>query len=172
MDELSRPKQLVPLGAIKHRTHQTLLALFDRAEPTPPTSIFPNDQVARMFRQLAVHDRRHLIAVYERCDQAGLAPETCLAGLLHDIGKASLAGRNVSVIDRVRHVLRDHSACMDQMQPLTGPELARRHAEIGAERLRAVGVGERVCWLVHYHDDESILDEQLNRLQAIDNATP
>jgi putative nucleotidyltransferase with HDIG domain len=111
------------------------------------------------------------MAVHAEALAQGLEPETCQAALLHDIGKASLAGEHVTTVERILNVLpmRMHP---ERSNRVTGINLARHHAVIGAERLRALGVDERVCWLVEHHDDDSAADAQLRLLQAIDNATP
>jgi putative nucleotidyltransferase with HDIG domain len=151
--------------------HQTALAVFGAHAPEIGSEHFPNDEVYRLFMSLAAHDRRHLIAVYNLAREQGLEPATCQAALLHDIGKASLAGRKVHTHERILHVL-PIGLHPEQEPHVSGVGLARHHAAIGAERLRALGVDERVCWLVAHHDQVDTGDTELAALQAIDNATP
>ena len=154
----------------RHRLAQTRVALLGATAPASPIDALPNQAVLDLFNSLSAHDRRHLIAVYERACQDELAADTCLAGLLHDIGKVSLSGRQVHIHERILHVLpigRHPKHC----PRVSGIDLTRHHAAIGAARLRALGVSERVCWLVEHHADLFTADPQLQALQIIDNAT-
>lgn len=156
---------------IGHRVHQTALAIFGAHAPDVDPDLFPSDAVYRLFLSLAAHDRRHLIAVHRLAVAEGLDVATCQAALLHDIGKASLAGRHVHTHERILHVL-PIGLHPDLDTHVSGVGLARHHAAIGADRLRALGVDERVCWLVEHHDQTGTADAQLEALQRIDNATP
>jgi hypothetical protein len=154
------------------RLVQTLRALVYRRRPSEIPTVFPNEQVRRLFRTLSAHDQRHLIMVYEHCLAAGLARETCLAGLLHDIGKASLAGRSIPVLARISQVIWATPTGQGADSWITPRSLAAHHARSGAVRLRALAVDERVCWLVEDHDDGTPGDIELDQLRVIDNSTP
>jgi putative nucleotidyltransferase with HDIG domain len=168
---VSEPHDASPLIGAFHRVRQTCLALTRRSAPAISADVFPNDLVYCLFMSLAAHDRRHLIAVYHQALKQNLDNATCQAALLHDIGKTSLAGRRVYTHERILHVL-PIGLHPEQDDRVSGVGLARHHAAIGAERLRALGVEERVCWLVQNHDQRNIDDPQLAAFQVIDNATP
>ena len=159
------------LQQIKLRTTQTLLALRVRNPSEIDVNWFPNRPTCRLFCSLPVHDQRHLVAVHAEAVARGLDSETCVAALLHDIGKVSLSGRGIRVYERILHVM-PLAPRPDRQAVASGIELANYHAQIGADRLRALGVGERICWLVEHHDDPASHDPQLHALQEIDNATP
>ena len=135
-------------------------------------------RTARLFAALAAYDRRHLVAVHLACVDAGLSADIAAAGLIHDIGKSSLSGRQVSLVDRgLRVVLtgvrRDTSPRVVR-EPVTGWRLglalAERHAEIGAARLAALGWPDSVVAAVRDHESSDAVGE-LATLLAIDHAT-
>ena len=163
-----------------HRFHQIWLALTLRAAPEFDSRLFPNELVCRLFHGLHPHDQRHLIAVYGKAVAAGLPPDVCTAGLLHDIGKVTLAGTRISLAARIAHVLLQHfsPALEARLIQGSGPwlgvglRLAQNHGRLGADRLRALTVDLRICEIVERHDDCSYPDHAVHLLQEIDSATP
>lgn len=169
-----------PRRPLFHRLHQISLALRQRTAPTAPPDLFPNQATWRLFRDLHAHDQRHLLAVYRKAVTAGLPTLVCQAGLLHDIGKVTLTRTRISLVARIAHVLLGRlfpvlgKSIAANSSPWTGVgmRLAADHARIGADRLRALGVDERICHIVEVHDDSSQSDPDIRRLQGIDSATP
>ena len=165
---------------VVHRLHQIWLALTLRDSPTVDLALFPSEHVWLLFRDLHPHDQRHLIAVYDKAIAAGLSPEVCQAGLLHDIGKVTLAGTRISLAARITHVLLQRFAPSFESQliqrssplPWVGLRLAGEHGRLGANRLRALAVDPVICEIVERHDDCSNPDPAVRLLQEIDSATP
>jgi hypothetical protein len=163
-----------------HRLHQIWLALTLRTAPDVDPTLLPNEHVCRLFQGLHPHDQRHLIAVYEKAVAAGLPPDVCTAGLLHDIGKVTLAGTRISLAARIAHVLLQHfSPSLEaRMIERSGPwlgvglRLAKNHGHLGADRLRALAVEPGICEIVERHDDCTHPDPAVRLLQEIDSATP
>ena len=162
--------------SLVHRIQQTFLALYVRQIPAIPDTLFSDDLVRRLFVTLSAHDQRHLLAVHRKARQRGYDELTCSAALLHDVGKASLAGRHVSVMARILNVVQESVRVGNGS---TGPPLQidnyalnRSHGALGAARLRALGLSESVCALVEMHDCPDPTDERLIRLQQLDNTTP
>ena len=146
-------------------------------EPTPELDSTP--RTARLFAALTAHDQRHLVAVHRACAAEGLSADIATAGLLHDIGKASLSGRRVTLLDRsLRVVLVGVSP--DLLARLIadpapgwrlGLLLADRHAALGAGRLAALGWPSAVVAAVRDHEVGPPSCE-LATLRRIDDATP
>jgi hypothetical protein len=165
---------------IAHRLHQIALALRRRSAPPVDPSLFPSHAAWLLFRDLHVHDQRHLVEVYRKARAAGLDDDLCAAALLHDIGKVTLTGTRISLPARIAHVLLGRLAPPMRGSPMlervpwlgVGLRLAERHAGYGAERLRAVGVADSICGIVASHDVEPHPDERVRRLQEIDSTTP
>jgi hypothetical protein len=166
--------------ALTHRLHQIALALIVRTAPAVDRRLFPNDAVWRLFDGLHAHDQRHLLAVYRKAVDAGLPEPVCTAGLLHDIGKVTLAGTRISLAARIAHVILQRAApdveirLIDRSGPWLGVglRLAHEHGTLGANRLRALAVDSRICEIVAHHDDTTLSDPPICRLQEIDSATP
>jgi putative nucleotidyltransferase with HDIG domain len=126
------------------------------------------------------HDQRHLLEVHCKAQSAGLTDEVITAGLLHDIGKVTLTGARISLPARIAHVLLGRLAPQLRGSPTlarvpwlgVGLRLAERHAQYGAERLRALGVNESICRIVETHDLPNQNNPEMRALQAIDSATP
>jgi hypothetical protein len=163
-----------------HRLHQIWLALTLRTPPHIDSTLLPNEHVRLLFNGLHPHDQRHLIAVYEKAVAAGLPPNVCTAGLLHDIGKVTLAGTRISLAARIAHVLlqRFSPSLEARLIQRSGPwlgvglRLAQNHGRLGADRLRALAVDTWICEIVERHDDCSYPDHTVHLLQEIDSATP
>jgi len=132
-----------------------------------------------MLQSLSAHDRRHLVSAYTSACERTSDNELRLAALLHDIGKATLSGRQISLATRVLAVL----TCASQRRQAGAPHscpagswfagmwLAEHHARIGADRLRALGIAEEICWLVEHHGDAGIGDGAQTLLRDIDHAS-
>jgi len=133
----------------------------------------------RRFLALAPSDQRHLLAVYRALRAAGAAEETCVAGLLHHIGKADELGR-VRTTDRILNVLlrRYRPGWLAELavrssvpRPLRGLRLAAHHAAMGATFAASCGYNERIVWLIRHHDArDRTHDPQLALLVAADDA--
>ena len=161
-----------------HRIRQGLHALTISDPPSTPQSI-SDDRVVLLFESLSVRDRYHLVAAYEIALLKTSDPVVQLATLLHDFGKVTLSGKRISLPARVVAVLDDRlpGRVRELIRPklsgawLTGPWLAEHHAQLGAERLRALGIAEDVCWLVENHDIHDLADRRLELLRDIDSST-
>lgn len=116
-----------------------------------------------LLARLSSFDRSHLVAVHDTlvamgCDDADILR----AALLHDVGKADDRGR-VRLLHRVVKVLGERwcPRCLERVARRDGGWLghgvwlATRHAENGAILARDAGASERVCELIHLHDDSS-----------------
>ena len=132
-----------------------------------------------MFEVLDARDRSHLLAAYQVSLETADDRVVQLAALLHDIGKATLSGKRISLVARVCVVLLPAlpGELRGRVRPdrdgawLTGWWLAKHHARLGAERLRALGVSEEVCRLVELHDSINVADDRLKLLRDIDSGT-
>jgi hypothetical protein len=140
-------------------------------EQLPPT-------IRAAFWDLHRFDQRHLICVHQRLREQGVADhDVLLAGLLHDVGKVSFRVRPGS-IDRALKVLLARFAPGLLSRVTASPRrwnrglyVAVHHPRLGAERLRALGANERVCWLVARHEDApEVVDAALRVLQEADCA--
>ena len=160
------------------RIRQGLRAIW-RTDPLPAPERLTCERQLLLFDSLSPHDRHHLGVAYESALDRTDDPDVQLAALLHDLGKVTLSGKRISLPARVIAVLGNHvpSKLRERLRPkrsgawLTGPWLAEHHARLGAERLRALGVREDVCWLVENHDDYDIADRRLELLREIDSST-
>ena len=144
-----------------------------------PSELASAPRTARLFADLAPHDRRHLVAVHHECVASGISREVATAGLLHDIGKASLSGRQVNLLDRTVRVVmarwRFDSLSVLGRAPAPGWRLglvlAHRHAAFGADRLAALGWPESIVLAVREHESDAAEGERAT-LRRIDDATP
>jgi hypothetical protein len=167
--------------------HGRIRQFYDMLRPdtlTPPAlpddvRALLTDQMVSRFRALAVGDQRHLLAVYGELRIAGADDDTCVAGLLHDVGKADGSCR-VRTMDRVINVLL-RRYCPEWRERLaqrrTPPRLLRGlhlavvHAEIGATLVALHGYNPRISWLIRHHERCDIAhDDQLALLIAADDA--
>ena len=162
-----------------HRLRQGVRALLVPADVASPTALSNTPVTAAMFAVLAAHDRRHLTAVQAACLASDLSDEVVSAGLLHDVAKASLSGRTVSVVDRSLHVILGGltPGLLSRLaeEPAGGVrlgfQLALHHPALGAGRLAALGWPSPVTDLVRDHASPEPSAE-LAALQLIDDATP
>lgn len=162
-----------------HRLRQVGAALGDRAIPVVPDELAATPRTAHLFATLATHDQRHLLAVHRACVAAGLPTAIAMAGLLHDIGKASLSERRVNLLDRsLRVVLRRISPGLlirwtREPAPTwrLGLHLAERHPALGADRLSALGWQATVVSAVYDHEGDNAAGV-LATLRQIDDSAP
>lgn len=162
-----------------HRLRQGLSALVVREAGPLPTPLVATARTARLFTALAPHDQRHLTAVHAACFTAGLSTDMATAGLLHAIGRCSLSGRRVTLVDRTLRVLMERlSPRLPRWvarRPGTGPTLglamAIDHADRGASRLSALGWPASIVLAVREHESDDAEGDRA-ALRRIDDATP
>jgi predicted HD phosphohydrolase len=133
-----------------------------------------------LFDRLPVHDRRHLVAVTLKLQQAGVDDRDLLvASLLHDVGKADERG-HVTLMHRIAKVM------LEEVSPQTldwlarpgngrlrhGFQLAVEHASLGAAQAERAGCSARAVWLIRNHESMGSPDPELRQLIAIDQVTP
>jgi hypothetical protein len=161
-----------------HRLRQGLHAL-KLADTLPTPASLPGERIVHLFESLSARDRHHLVTVYQAARKRTGDTNFHLAALLHDLGKVTLSGQQISLPARTFAVLATllPRRVRDRLRPerdgawLTGPWLAEHHARLGADRLRALGVSEAVCQLVEHHDSHDFADERLCLLREIDSTT-
>ena len=181
MIRMAAHRLLAPTHRVAYRLEQGLGALRARV-PLDRDAILSSALTmsqAAAFCALPAHDQAHLCQVYRLVLAQGAAGDDLLAAaLLHDIAKAGPDGR-VRLPDRVARVVLKRLAprLLDRLTRLpaprwrTGLALAVRHPHLGAERARALGCSERICWLIaHHHDEPPVDDPDLLRLIAADHA--
>lgn len=125
------------------------------------------------YRAMDARDRDHACRVARRllARHPDAESSTVRAALLHDVGKAE---RPYRVWERVLvHVWTPAGDAAERLwEPLRGAwRVHAAHAALGAARLRALGVDERVVDLVARHHEPPADDEELRRLVAADEAT-
>jgi hypothetical protein len=161
-----------------HRVRQGLQAL-KLADPPPIPALLKTERLALLFEALSSRDRHHLTIAYQAALSRSSDSELHLAALLHDLGKVTLSGKQISHPARVVAVLAEHlpRRLRNRLRSeeggawLTGLWLAEHHGRLGADRLRALGVSETICWLVEHHDNHELADERLTLLREIDSET-
>ena len=133
-----------------------------------------------VFDRLAIHDRRHLVAVARELEHLDLDNDDLIvAGLLHDIGKANDRDQ-VTLVDRILRVFLGRVApgFLERFARPNGIGIRRRlylalhHARLGAVLAEQNGCSERTVWLIKNHDVSDPTDPDLRRLAEIDRATP
>src|ERR1700730_1132910 len=95
-------------------------------------------ELGGLFLRMAVRDQKHALRVLHRLDDAG--PLLCQAALLHDVGKAEAP---LGTMGRSLVVLAEATGTVAVLRrlPVMGVRASRylRHAQIGAEMLKAAG---------------------------------
>lgn len=133
----------------------------------------------REFRRLPTFDQRHLICVHDTLVRNGHRDRDLLvAGLLHDIGKASdrqqvrFVHRAVKVVlkGRFDRLLARLSGSPEDPRR-SGIALAVHHPAIGASTARRLGCSPATCRLIAEHEQlASEADDLLVALQRADRA--
>jgi HD domain len=129
---------------------------------------------------LNAFDQTHLVRVWQWLVDLAVEDQDLLtAGLLHDVGKVDGNAR-VRLVDRgLKVVLRAAwPGLLDRLSRPGGPRwaaglyLAVHHPELGAQRARALGCSERVCWLIEHHETQPDFgDPGLRLLRQADRAS-
>ena len=170
--------RLAPVNALRHLAglvRRTLVGL-------APGFARPDDafalrwlaaREADAYRAMDPRDRDHACRVAHRllARHPDAEPRTVRAALLHDVGKAE---RPYRVWERVLvHVWTPGPGALERFPAAWRGawRVHAEHAELGAGRLRALGVDARVVELVARHHEPSAGDEELRRLAAADGAT-
>ena len=161
-----------------HRVRQAATVLLGRRDDELPAALGATPRTARLFAALDPHDRRHLVDVHRACIAEGLSADIAMAGLLHDIGKASLSGRRVNLLDRSLRVIltrfspRFLRRWSREPSPSwrVGLHLAEEHARLGASRIAALGWSDSVVGAVREHES-TLAAGELATLQRIDDST-
>ena len=152
--------------------------LLKRGDDKLPDALGATPRTARLFATLDSHDRRHLVDVHRACIAEGLSADATMAGLLHDIGKVSLSGRRVNLLDRALRVtlsrFRPWLLWLLSREPApawrVGLYLTEEHARLGASRLAALGWPDSIAGAVRGHESK-LADGELAALQRIDDST-
>ena len=163
---------------MRHRLRQGWTSLILRNAAPHPAPLADTPRTARLFSALAPHDRRHLVAVHRACVGEGVSLDVAMAGLLHDIGKASLSRRRVMLVDRVVRVTlaRWQPNLLSRLCAAPAPGrrlglvLADGHAGVGADRLAALGWSGPIVAAVRNHESDTA-EGELATLRRIDDAT-
>ena len=130
-----------------------------------------------LVRPLAVADRAHLLAVYQRLQRLGCRDgDVFTAGLLHDVGKVDgdvrvgLVHRTVAVLlGAISPKLLDRLARSEAGHWRRSFQLVNMHPRRGAQLARDAECSQRVCWLIeHHHDASADGDAGLRLLQQAD----
>jgi len=170
--------RLAPVNALRHLAglvRRTLVGLSPGlARPDDGFALrWLEEREADAYRAMDPRDRDHACRVARRllACHPDADPRTVRAALLHDVGKSE---RPYRVWERVLvHVWTPDPAAAGRFPAaLRGAwRVHAEHAELGAGRLRALGVDARVVELVARHHEAPTGDEELRRLAAADEAT-
>ena len=159
-----------------YRTRQLIGALnpsIGRSERSEAEQLL-GPRLWALFESMSKRDQRHCLDVYRTLkEQAHTDPDLLIAALLHDSGKAALAGVKVKLWHRVAYVLLAAGA------PWALRRLARgrsglaaldQHAERGALVAEALGASRAVVELIHTHEDVGPVDERQRLLRIVDDS--
>jgi putative nucleotidyltransferase with HDIG domain len=124
-------------------------------------------ELGELFLHMAVRDQQHALRVLHRLHDAG--PLLCQAALLHDVGKADAP---LGTVGRSLVVLAEATGTLPPLRrlPLVGGRFSRylRHAEIGAEMLKAAGADPDLVEIVAEHEAGRPARPETASLQAVD----
>jgi len=127
-----------------------------------------------LFDSMSKRDQRHSLDVYRTLkDQGHTDPDLRIASLLHDSGKAALAGVKVRLWHRIAYVLLDAGAPW-ALRRLTkgsgGLAALNEHPERGALIAEALGAPPSVVELIRRHEGSASVDERQRLLRIADDS--
>ena len=158
-----RTRQLI--GALKSRVDSIELA--EAEQLLGPT-------LSSLFESMTKRDQRHSLDVYRTLKGQGRTDRDLLiASLLHDSGKAALAGVKVRLWHRVAYVLLEAGAPWGLRRLATGRSglaALSQHAERGALVAEALGAPVAVVELIRWHEDDGTVDERQWLLRLADDS--
>ena len=127
-----------------------------------------------LFESMSKRDQRHSLDVYRTLKDRGCTDRDLLvASLLHDSGKAALAGVRVKLWHRVAYVLLAAGAPWALRRLARGPiglAALNQHAERGALVAEALGAPLAVVELIRSHEDVGPVDERQRLLRMADDS--
>jgi len=146
-----------------YRTRQLVSALNPRVTETECEAAqrVLGDRLYPLFESMQPADQRHCLDVFERLLQDG-SPDAAMlqAALIHDCGKGSLAGAEITIPDRVAFVLlTPFPRALDVAAKRGGIAALRDHAAVTLELGRAHGASDDVLALI----------EEMDGLRAVSN---
>jgi len=127
-----------------------------------------------LFESMSTRDQRHGLDVYRTLkDQGHTDPDLLIASLLHDSGKAALAGVKVRLWHRIAFVLLEAGApwaLRRLARGRSGLAALNQHAERGAVVAEALGAPVAVVELIRRHEDVGSLDKRQQLLRIADDS--
>ena len=124
-------------------------------------------ELGGLYLRMAVRDQKHALRVLHRLDNAG--PLLSQAALLHDVGKAEAP---LGTVGRSLVVLAETTGTVALLRrlPVVGVRASRylRHAQIGAEMLKAAGAAPELVEIVAEHQASRPDHPETVSLQAVD----
>ena len=158
-----RTRQLI--GALKPRVDS-----IERAEAEQ----LLGPKLSSLFESMSTRDQRHSLDVHRKLKHQGHTDRDLLiASLLHDSGKAALAGVKVRLWHRVAYVLLEAGAPWGLRRLATGRSglaALSQHAERGALVAEALGAPVAVVELIRRHEDDGTVDERQRLLRLADDS--
>jgi hypothetical protein len=127
-----------------------------------------------LFESMSKRDQRHGLDVYRTLKEQGHTDSDLLiASLLHDSGKAAVAGVRVKLWHRIAFVLLEAGApwaLRRLARGRSGLAALNQHAERGALVAGALGAPVAVVELIRRHEDTNALDERQRLLRIADDS--
>lgn len=175
------------LGRVRYRVRQFLRGFRGRLSDEEIVAVrsLLSERELSLFAEMDRRDQRHsvdLLRYLERPSSEPPSGDLRRAALLHDVGKGRLAVW-VRVLFVLANAVSERLARRFEREGAPGLRGAfwriRYHASLGAIRLTALGVEQRVVELVRYHTAEErrvlprqlVNDAELARLIEADEAT-
>jgi hypothetical protein len=159
-----------------YRTRQLIGALnpkIDSGEQSEAAQLLGR-RLWPLFESMSKRDQRHSLDIYRTLkDQGHTDPDLLIASLLHDSGKAALAGIKVRLWHRVAFVLLEAGVpwALRRLAPgRSGLAALNQHAERGAVVAEALGAPVAVVELIRRHEDVGSLDERQQLLRIADDS--